>query len=115
MRLAIATSGGFHPDGRDFLTQGADGAVRLRDAEIGAASSQLMIAKSPAIWTAFRATELCVTVGEKPYRSLSGSRSTDRSVVVLQTSLGSPTDASNALVLPPARSSHVAAIVMVAR
>jgi hypothetical protein len=101
MRLAIETSGGFHPDGRAFLTLGADGTVKLRDAVTGAVSSRLMIANSPAICAAFRATALCVTVGEKPYRSQPGSRSTAWSGVALRMSLGSLTDASNALVLPP--------------
>jgi eukaryotic-like serine/threonine-protein kinase len=57
------TSGGFRPDGRAFLTLGADGTVKLRDAATGAVSSRLMATNSPAICAAFRADGGLVVVG----------------------------------------------------
>ncbi len=57
------TSGGFLPDGRAFLTLGADGTVKLRDSATGAVLSRLMATKSPAICAAFRGDGALVAAG----------------------------------------------------
>ena len=56
-------AGGFHPDGRAFLTLGKDGTVKLRDAATGEVLARLLTASSPAICAAFRRDGGLVAVG----------------------------------------------------
>ena len=56
-------SGGFHPDGRAFLTVGSDGTVKLRDAATAAVISSLLTSASPATCAAFRGDGGLVVAG----------------------------------------------------
>jgi Flp pilus assembly protein TadD len=56
-------AGGFRPDGRDFLTVGSNGTVKLRDAATGAVISSLLTSTSPATCAAFRGDGGLVVAG----------------------------------------------------
>jgi tetratricopeptide (TPR) repeat protein len=55
--------GGFHPDGRAFLTLGRDGTVKLRDAATGEVLAGLLTSSAPANCAAFRGDGGLVAVG----------------------------------------------------
>ena len=55
--------GGFHPDGRAFLTVGKDGSVKLRDATTGEALARFLGTSSPANCAAFRGDGSLIAAG----------------------------------------------------
>jgi WD40 repeat protein/tRNA A-37 threonylcarbamoyl transferase component Bud32/tetratricopeptide (TPR) repeat protein len=57
------SAGGFHPDGRAFITLGKDGTVKLRDASTGSVLLRLLTSSSPATCAAFRGDGGLVAAG----------------------------------------------------
>jgi Flp pilus assembly protein TadD len=55
--------GGFHDDGRAFLTVGGDGTVKLRDATTGEVLGRFLTSSSPATCAAFRGDGSLVAAG----------------------------------------------------